>query len=105
MSNPYRGDVVLEGVGTLRFTWGRLAALKAEFGADWDKSLSAAMAQTDTDTIARAIAIGAGVEKAAVEEASPPVTVAVEALLAALNVAFYGDKESPEAPGENPSGT
>lgn len=74
-----------------------------QIGPDFDSKISHAAVVTDLDTIAKAVAIGAGVTVDQVRDASPPITATVTALIGALNLAFNGQREAPAAePGENP---
>jgi hypothetical protein len=104
LTNQYRGDVGITGLGVLRFDWERLARLVALLGPDFDTKLSKAATNYDLDTVAQAVSIGlGGLDPDRIKAHSPPIVPTVAALMAALNLAFHGAKEPPPVTaGENP---
>jgi len=102
LPNAHRGEVAIEGLGTLRYDWHAIARLVDEFGKDFDTKLSAAARDFDVDVIAAAVAIGLGGEATVddVKRAAPPLVPTVAAVLDALNLAFHGQREAPPANGD-----
>src|SRR3546814_13420921 len=85
LPNKHRGEMDVPGLGTLRYDWDRVAQLIAEFGEDFDSHVSESAKRMDLETIAKAAAIGLGIDVAAVKRASPPIIPTVGAVMAALN--------------------
>lgn len=106
MPNTYRGEREITGVGTLRYDWDAVARLVDAFGPDFDAKLGAAFIHTDMSVIARAVAIGTGKTEDEIKAACPPIMPTINAIHAALNLAFHGQgKAPPVTPGEsNPTG-
>lgn len=97
MRSPFTGEVSIDIAGprTLRYDWAALARLRAEFGKDYEKAISQAMADLDSDVLARALSCGAspaiGVEE--IKKASPPLVEAVSAIEIALRFAYFGGRD------------
>lgn len=109
MRNTRRGEVSLEMAGEVRtvvFDWDALSRLEAALGEDFDQKIAQAGYKMDLPVLAIALAAGLAkgwseVTPELVREAAPPVLVTMEVLGKALNLAFYGTEEAPEAT-ENP---
>lgn len=102
MPNAHRGATSAPGLGELRYDWDAIARLVDVFGNDFDAKITAAALATDLDTIAKAAAIGCGKTAEQVKALSPTITPTVQAIMAALNLAFTGKREAPPVAGENP---
>jgi hypothetical protein len=95
---------MLPGIGEIRYDWDGVSRLIAEFGDDFDKTISDAGTRMDLESIAKALAIGSGKDVSEVKAVSPPIVKAIEAVMLALNIAFYGQEGAPAANAdENPS--
>lgn len=108
--NQYRGEVAVEIGGemrVLRFSWDALARAKADVG----DQLFNAVVDMDFDLMARLLTAGLAeawpeVTADEIRSLSPPVLVIQQALIQALNLAFYGSKEGPAAkPSADPTTT
>lgn len=97
MRDPFNGEVSVNVAGprVLRYGWPELAKLRAEFGKDYEKVISQAMADLDTGVLAKALSIGCspalGVEE--VVEASPPIAEVSAAIDVALRYAYFGGRD------------
>lgn len=94
--NPER-EVRLDGVGLLRFDYARLAQLAEEVGEDFDVQLGAIVAGNKVELLSRFLAVGTGRPYAEIYALSPPVIPAFQAVLKALNLAYYGAGAGPDA--------
>lgn len=108
--NPYRGEAALVIGGeahTVFFGWGGIAALRSEFGENFDVAITQAIAAQDLETIAKVLAVGLrqswpGVTSEAIMDASPPIAKSIEAVMLAWKRTFQGDEEVRDEPAENP---
>lgn len=99
-ANPYRGEAPIEIAGeiiTLRFTWGVMAELLAQFGDDWDAQLNDALGKTDTKTVADFLAVITGKDASVFMESSPPWLHVQTALNVAYSLALQGVPSPEEA--------
>lgn len=112
MANEYRGEVNVPGIGPLRYDWDGVARLTSEIGEDFETEISkAAGVSLNMNIIAKAVAIGSGLTVDEVKAASPPIVPTVQAVMAALNLAFHGKEgavpttgnENPPTPGKTSS--
>ncbi len=109
MRNERRGEIALDVAGESRllvFDWNALARLESELGEDFDQKIAQAGYKMDLGTLAIALAVGftkhwPEVTAQLITEEAPPVIKTMEVLGKALNLAFYGSEEAPEAV-ENP---
>jgi len=105
MTNSYRGEIDVKGVGQLRFTWDRIAQLRDELGGDFDEKITKAAMENDVVTMAAVVAIGTGLSAEKVNEASPPIIPTFNAIIAALNLAFHGETQAPKVSKKKPTTT
>lgn len=78
------------------YDWSRIAQLQADFGKNFEEAIGAACLNMDTETLAKALAIGTGLEVEEISKASPPIVEAITVLTQALNVAFHGTETPKE---------
>ena len=97
--NPHRGTVSIAGLGTLRYDWERIAQLIGLLGPSFDSKIAEAAMRLDLDTIANVLAIGLddGGSADQIKSASPPLKLCIEAITAALKLAFEGPEGTPPA--------
>ena len=104
MPSSKQGYATVPGVGTVAFTWDRIAQLIDAFGVEFDTKISTAARNSDVATLAAIVAIGNGDMTAdEVMQASPPIQPTTEALITALNYAFHGTAGAPQLADENPT--
>lgn len=101
--NPHVGEVPVEIGGetyTLHFTWDAIAKMDNEFGTDGHD-------MDNPEHLAKIVAIGLQknhpyMTEAKVREASPPIQPTVEAVVTALNYAYYGPLKARKASSNRP---
>lgn len=90
--NRKRGEVVVDGVGVIKFTWDRIEQLRDDLGNEFDGRISVGAANFDLEILSKALSVGTGGEKSAedIRKISPPIAVSYMKLMQALNLAFHG---------------
>lgn len=104
MANRYRGQTSVEIAGklcTVVFSWDGLAKLREAYGPRYEAEVTRICLDNDTNELARVLHIGLEahhpeltVEK--IKEASPGVIDVSNAVVNALNAAYYGPKGPPK---------
>lgn len=103
--NPHDGAVLLEHAGrtaTLRFSWGAIEEIRAEWGDEYVKRMDAAMSAPILPDVAWLVAKTCGISQAEVMEWSPPIGAANAALSKAWQQAWFGAGDPVKADAENP---
>lgn len=104
--NPYEGAVPLEHAGrrvSLRFSWGVIASLQAEWGEGYGDRVGLAVDQRKLDDLAVLISRAGDMPVADVMAWSPPIMETVSAVSAAWAAAWLGVggvEKAKEAAGE-----
>lgn len=109
MENFYAGrtEITIAGKGLiLCFDWEALAAIRTRFGKAADE-LGTLITGSGPKPLAAILAIGLARHhpewtEAEVMKASPPIRPTVDAVVRAINIAYHGTPEPPEAIRENP---
>jgi hypothetical protein len=101
------GDVDLLIAGkrhVLRYDWGALAQLKTALGKDYDKAISQAMMDMDTEVLAKALACGLSpaLRPEEIAAASPPLVTVIQAVDLALKYAHFGKEDLGDLVAANP---
>lgn len=76
----------------LRMDWNALAALRSQFGPDFQTRINEALMSLDFEVIASCLSVATGgkVASAQIMSAPPPVVPAVRSLHEAFQVAYHG---------------
>jgi hypothetical protein len=101
--NPHVGKVPVEIGGetyTLHFTWDAIAKMDAEFGSEGHQ-------MDNPEHLAKIVAFGLqehhpDMTEEKVRKASPPIQPTVEAVVTALNYAYYGPLKADKGKSKRP---
>lgn len=99
---PHTGEVFVDvqevGSVRLRFDWRAIAALRGEYGEEWEPTVSEHLSAPNTTEIAKILAICSNRGEDWWLERSPPLIPTAHAVQRALHLAFFG----PGGAAENP---
>lgn len=103
--NPHDGAVLLEHAGrtaTLRFSWGAIEAIRADWGDDYAKRMGEAMDTPKLEDVAHLVAAIGDMKPAEVMAWSPPIAATSQAISRAWQLAWFGADEPAKADPKNP---